>query len=144
MIPWRPPEHSLHHRDHLALKSGGLALCTPMMDSLGPLAMGATCLCACARSYLVEMATICSRRLPLSHGHLSREGSSCEFHRPTLPAAQRKSLGALAGKKGLGRAPKPVLSHKTQKSFESEYWFINLSVPRDYASLYIPCYTFNW
>ena len=99
---------------------------------------------SCAHSYLVEVATICSRGLPLSHGHLSREGSSCELHRPTLPAAWGKSLGALAGEKGLGRAPKPVLSHKTQKSFESEDWFINLNVPRDFASLYIPRYTFNW
>lgn len=142
LIPWRPPEHSLHHGGHFALKLGGWALCTPMMASLG--AMEAMCLCACAHSYLVEVATICSRGLPLSHGHLSREGSSCELHRPTLAAARGKSLGARAGEKGLGRAPKPVLSHKTQKSFESEDWFINLNVPRDFASLYIPRYTFNW
>lgn len=144
LIPWRPPERSLHHGGHLALKLGGLTLWTPMMASLGPQAMEATCLCACECSYLVEAATICSRGLPLSHGHLSREGSICELHGPTVPAARGKSLGALAGKKGLGRAPKPVLSHKTQKSFESGYWFINLSVPRDFASLYIPSYTFNW
>ena len=53
-------------------------------------------------------------------------------------------MGALAGKRDLGRAPTPVLNHKTQKSFESEYWFINLGVPRDDASLYIPLYTFSW
>ena len=41
--PPAPPEHSLHHGGHFALKLGGLALCTPMMASVG--AMEAMCLC---------------------------------------------------------------------------------------------------
>lgn len=87
--------------------------------------------------------------LPCQGGSLLAKGNSPEKGVAVncisqLSAGQGNCRGALAGKRDLGRAPTPVLNHKTQKSLDSVDWFINLSVPRDYASCYIPLYAFNW
>lgn len=78
-------------RGHLALKDWrDLALWTPMVASLGPQCGGHMCNVPVNVATWLKWLPFAPGGSPLSHGHLSREGSICELHGPIVPAAPGK------------------------------------------------------